>query len=810
MKAGETAILTVTDYNGRKDGSKAMKAVIMAGGEGTRLRPLSLGRPKPMTPLLGRPVMEHIISLLKRHGVTDICVTLCYQPQAVTDYFGSGERLGVRLTYFVEEEPLGTAGSVKNCMSHLGREDFLVISGDCVCDLDLSRLAAFHREKKAAATLALYSHSAPLEYGLVVTDPTGRVERFVEKPAWGQVVTDRINTGIYLLSPSAMDRVPDRGSFDFGKDLFPTLLREGAPLYGCPLEGYWCDMGDCGAYLNCVCDALDGTIKLEPGLPRRGPGIWSAGALPPGVFLTPPCWIGPGAVIGAGAKLGPWAVVGRGAEVGPRAVLRRSVLLEGASAGPGAALSGAILCPGAAAGQGAVLKEGAVLGENALAEERAVLLERVRLWPGQTAPAGCRLARSVTSGSQKGTLRFGDGGVIRGILGEDLGPEALLALGSALGAEGRVGLGCSATPGAKMLARAAAAGVAAAGGQTWFHGLECPVQGAWAARKEELPVSLFVEREEGGPVYLHFFDRQGLPLGRARERKLEHALLQGEFPRVRGDGVGELEQLRLSALLWAQSVAREAALGRSVLRRVTVAVGKDSPTDRAIRGALLALGCQVEDRWRPGIPTFSGSRGGFRLSAQDERGALLDSGQLLALVALIEMENGGGTVAVPSGASAAVDLVAAGYGGTVLRLDRDGEEARDRYAALPWLWSAPSAAARICARMGTSGQKLETLMSKTPRFNIWKREVPLSSDRGRVMQALAREQPQAAQGEGIRVRTGNGWVYLVPLARRPALRVMAEGPDLELAAELCDFYADRAAALDREACRQCVQDKDKK
>ena len=343
-----------------------------------------------------------------------------------------------------------------------------------------------------------------------------------------------------------------------------------------------------------------------------------------------------------------------------------------------------------------------------------------------------------------------------------------------------------------MLARAAAAGVAAAGGQVWFHSLECPVQGAWAARKEELPISLFVEREEGAPVYLHFFDRQGLPLGRARERKLEHALLQGEFPRVRGDRVGELEQLHLSALLWAQSVAREAALGRGVLRRITVAVGKDSPTDRAIRGALLALGCQVEERWRPGIPAFSGSRGGFRLSAQAERGALLDS------------------VAVPAGARAAVDLGAAGYGGTVLRLDRDGEEARDRYAALHWLWSAPSAAARICARMGTSGQKLETLMSKTPRFNIWKREVPLSSDRGRVMQALAREQPQAAQGEGIRVRTGSGWVYLVPLARRPALRVMAEGPDLELAAELCDFYADRAAALDREACRQCVQDKDKK
>ena len=222
------------------------------------------------------------------------------------------------------------------------------------------------------------------------------------------------------------------------------------------------------------------------------------------------------------------------------------------------------------------------------------------------------------------------------------------------------------------------------------------------------------------------------------------------------------------------------------------------------------LGCQVEDRWRPGIPAFRASHGGFCLTAQDERGAILDSSQLLALVALIEMENGSGRLAVPSGASAAVDLVAAGYDGTVLRLDRDGKPARDLYAAQPWFWSAPSAAARICARMGVSGQKLDALISKTPRFSSWRREVPLSSDRGRVMEAMVREQGRTCGGEGLRVHTGGGWVYLVPLARRSALRVVGEGPDLEIAAELCDFYAGRAAQLDRAISEQCAQGRDKK
>ena len=782
-----------------------MKAVIMAGGEGTRLRPLSLGRPKPMTPLLGRPVMEHIINLLKSHGITDICVTLCYKPQPVMDYFGGGERLGVRLTWFIEDEPLGTAGSVKNCMSHIGGEDFLVISGDCVCDLDLTALARFHRERGAQATLGLYRHPSPLEYGLVLTDGECRVERFVEKPGWGQVFTDQINTGVYLLSPSAMDRVPQDTAWDFGKDLFPALLQEGAPLYGLPLEGYWRDMGDCKAYLDCACDALSGKVKLDMGLPKRSAGVWSARPLPQGLNLVPPCWIGEGVSLGAGCLIGPHTVLERGVQVGERAMVQRSVLLENAAAHARATLYGAVLCPSAAAREGAVLNEGAVLGENALAEEGSTLLERVRLWPGQTAPAGCRLARSVTSGSQKGVLRFGDGGVIRGVLGEDMGPEALLTLGSILGSEGLVGVGCSPTPGAGMLVRAAAAGAAAAGADALAHSLTSPVQGAGAAQQLQLPVFLFVEECEN-TVYLHFFGPDGLPLGRARERKLEHALLQGEVRRTRGDQVGRVRQSEFTPEVWAKRTAERARLRRPALRRLTAAVGDATPEDRCLRAALSALGCKLEPAWRPGIPAFHASRGGFTLTAQDERGAVVDPGQLLAVLTLIEMENGAGKAAVPAGASAAVELVAAGYGGTVLRLDRDGDQARALYAAQPWLRQAPSAAVRLCSRMAVSGQSLEALVSKTPRFSAWKREVPLTADRGQVMQALAREQARQPSGEGLRLRTGSGWVYLTPLARRSALRIVAEGPDLELAAELCDFYAGRAAEIDRAVSEHCAQE----
>ena len=779
-----------------------MKAVIMAGGEGKRLRPLTLGMPKPMVPLLDRPVMEHIILLLRRHGITDICVTLHYMPQAVMEAFGDGSRLGVRLSYFIEEEALGTAGSVKNCAPHLGEEEpFLVISGDGVCDLDLSAPLEFHREKGALATIVLHRSSTPLEYGLVVTDGEGRVVQFVEKPAWSQVVTNLVNTGIYILSPRVLSSIPAGEERDFGRDVFPALLREGEALYACPAEGYWCDMGDCRAYLACAADALSGKVKLEMGVPQRSPGVWSAGPVPEGVTVVPPCWIGPETHIGPGSLIGPHTVLGRGSQVGRRSLVQRCVLL-GARVGDRATLYGAILCRGACARDESVLNEDSVLGENALAERGAAVMEGVRLWPGRAAPAGARLKYSLTGSGRREPVRFGDGGVIRGELGEELGPETLMALGGILGSEGKVGLGFSGGAGARMLAQAAESGITAAGGTALRHDMECAAQAAWLGDSCRLPVSLFIE-QAGERIYLHLFDRAGLPLERSREREIEQALLRGDAPAVSAAGMGSWEHLSAGPEAYALDVAARCALYRVPLRPVRAAVSGMSPEDRAIAAALEDMGCTVVREWERGIPAFSGSHGGFQLVAQDESGAILSPQQLLTLVALVEMENGGGRLAVPAGASAAVDLVASGFGSAALRLGRDGERARELYHRLPWLRDAAFAAARLCARMGATGEKLEELAAKAPRFASWKREVPVSADRGEIMRALAGEGAGVPQsGEGLRIRSGGGWVYLVPLSRRSALKVVAEGPDLELAAELCDFYAGKVARLDREARRE--------
>ena len=241
-----------------------MKAIIMAGGEGKRLKPVSGDTPKPLVPLCGRPVMEHIILLLKKHGITDICAALKYRPEEIENYFGSGKGLGVSLQYRVETEALGTAGGVKNCADFYGDEDFLVISGDAACDLDLTQLITEHRRQRPAVTLALYPHTEPLRYGLALCGRDGLIRSFIEKPDWPHVVTNRVNTGIYVISPRAMALVPENTPFDFAKDLFPLLLEKGEKLLGCPLEGYWCDIGTPKSYYECCVDALSGRLVIEP------------------------------------------------------------------------------------------------------------------------------------------------------------------------------------------------------------------------------------------------------------------------------------------------------------------------------------------------------------------------------------------------------------------------------------------------------------------------------------------------------------------------------------------------------------------
>lgn len=248
-----------------------MKAVILAGGEGRRLRPVSGDTPKPMVELVGVPVMERTVRLLRAQGFQELCAALCYRPEVIEDYFGDGSRFGVSMQYRVQTEPRGTAGSVLQCADFYGEEEFLVVSGDAVFDFDLAALMERHREARAAVTIALHPSAEPLQYGLVLLDRDSRVRHFIEKPDWGHVVTNLVNTGVYCVSPEAMGYVRPDEPQDFAKDLFPLLLASGEKILGVPVEGYWCDIGTPRSYYQCSLDVLDGRLATEPVSPAQQP-----------------------------------------------------------------------------------------------------------------------------------------------------------------------------------------------------------------------------------------------------------------------------------------------------------------------------------------------------------------------------------------------------------------------------------------------------------------------------------------------------------------------------------------------------------
>ncbi|MBO4885243.1 MAG: NDP-sugar synthase, partial [Clostridia bacterium] len=389
-----------------------MKAIIMAGGEGTRLRPLTCDLPKPMAPLMDRPVMACALELLKRHGIVEVGSTLMYLPERVQSYFEDGAAFGVSMRYFVEKAPLGTAGSMHLAADFLD-ETFVVLSGDGVTDCDLTQAVRFHREKKALATLVLKHVENPLEYGVVITDASGRVTRFVEKPGWGEVFSDTVNTGIYILEPQVLGLIPKDKAFDFGRDLFPQMAARGEAVYAWTMSGYWCDIGDVAAYLRAHADAMDGRINLPLNVRPAGVIRMPGARVEPGAVLEGPCFIGEGAVIRSGARVGAYSVVGAGCVVESGASLKRAVLWKGARVGAGAQARCCVLMDGARMEPDSAAFEESVLGSGATLGAGASLMPGVRVWPRKRIEAGARLDANVVWGSTErasfegGCLRFG-------------------------------------------------------------------------------------------------------------------------------------------------------------------------------------------------------------------------------------------------------------------------------------------------------------------------------------------------------------------------------------------------------------------
>jgi mannose-1-phosphate guanylyltransferase / phosphomannomutase len=524
-----------------------MRAVLMAGGSGTRLRPLTCDLPKPMVPILNRPIAEHIINLLKRHSITEVIATLHYLPDVMRDYFQDGSEFGVEMTYSVEDEqPLGTAGCVKN-IAELLNDTFLVISGDSITDFDLQGAIAFHKQKGSKATIILTRVPNPIEFGVVIADKDGRIRRFLEKPSTSEIFSDTVNTGTYILEPEVLDYLPANEESDFSKDLFPLLLLEDKPIYGYVADGYWCDVGHLDTYREAQYDALQRKVKLDFAYEERSPGLWIGQNtyIDPNAKIEAPaiignnCRIGPGANIEAGSAIGDNVTVGAGAD------LKRPIIWNGATIGEDAHLAACVIARGTRVDRRVQVLEGAVIGSLSTIGEEAQINTGVRVWPSKRIESGAILNINLIWGSTAQRNLFGQRGV-SGLANIDITPEFAVKLGAAYGStlkpSSTVMVSRDQRNVSRIVSRAMISGLMSVGIHVQnLESTAIPISRTMAPKLGVVGgIHARIHPDRPDSILVEFFDSQGINISKSKEKKIEGAYFKEDLRRASIQDIGHI------------------------------------------------------------------------------------------------------------------------------------------------------------------------------------------------------------------------------------------------------------------------------
>ena len=524
-----------------------MRAVLMAGGSGTRLRPLTCDLPKPMVPVLNRPMAEHIINLLKRHDIREIIATLHYLPDVMRDYFGDGSEFGVQMKYAVEEDqPLGTAGCVKN-VEELLDDTFLVISGDSMTDFDLSAAIEFHKQKQSKATLVLARVPNPVEFGVVITDQDHHIKRFLEKPSSSEIFSDTVNTGTYILEPEVLKYLPDQEECDFSKDLFPLLLERGEPMYGYVSEEYWCDVGHLEAYRESQYDALHGKVKIDFAYEEQSPGIWIGenSSIDPSANIEAPVLIGNNCRIGARVNIEAGTVIGDNVTIGAEADLKSPIIWNGVIIGEQAHIWACSISRGVRVDRRAHIQEGVTLGALCTVGEEAQISQGVRVWPSKQIESGATLNINLIWGNMAQRNLFGQQGVT-GIANIDITPEFAVKLGAAYGSTLKLGSTVSISRDqrsvSRMVSRSFVAGLMSTGVNV--QNLDAT---ALPITRTTIPtlsvvggihVRLHPTRHDH--LLIEFIDEQGINISKAKEKKIEGSYFKEDLRRAQIPEIGEV------------------------------------------------------------------------------------------------------------------------------------------------------------------------------------------------------------------------------------------------------------------------------
>ena len=830
-----------------------MKAVILAGGEGTRLRPLTSNQPKPMMPIVNRPMMEHIVTLLARHGFDDIVVTVSFLANHIRNYFGDGSELGVRLRYATEETPLGTAGSVRNAMDELD-ETFLVIAGDVLTDVDLGAVMKEHAQAGAFATIGLKRVDNPVEFGIVITRDDGTIERFLEKPTWGEVFSDTINTGIYVLEPQIFDFIPADEVVDFSGDVFPAVLARGLPLLGPVVDGYWEDVGTLEAYRIAHDDILAGRVSVDvPGFRVRD-GVWLGEGvdLSPDAVVRAPVLVGDNCRIEPGAELGPYTVLGSDVVVKRDAVLERTVAHDHVYVGPSARIGGAVLGRDSDIREGARLGEGVVLGDECFVGEHAVLAAGVKVYPFKTVEAGAHVTSSIVWESRGARTLFGRRGV-RGLANVDITSEVAIRLamayGTALKKGSVVATSRDTSRTARALKRAIISGLNLSGIDVMDLELATIPLTRFQVRSERAQggISVRLSADDADTVEIRILDANGADLDEGGQRRIERLLYREDFRRAFAGDIGDIvfppraiefytaaleasvdaPRLRERAfkVVVDYSFGAIAAVMPNVLPKIGASVLAVNPFASTAPATLAAEDLDARVAVVGDLVRTSGSDLGFVFGPDGETGTIIDDHgvplgdeeALLALVTLVCETRPEARLALPVSASRAAARIASDHGATVRytklsaahlmevagRGDVDFAASQEGGFMWPEFLPAYDAAAtlvHLLDLLARADRSISELRAQLPSVWIVHEAVPTPWERkGTVMREVverAKRLPTVLV-DGVKVEYPEGWALVLPDPELPTTHVWAEGDSEADARRLVAVHAGWVAELVR-------------
>lgn len=832
-----------------------MKAVIMAGGFGTRIQPLTSSLPKPMIPLFNRPIMLHIVELLKKYDITDLVMLLYHQPFYIKNFFRDGSDFGVKITYVTPLQDMGTAGAVKAAEKYLDQR-FMVISGDLLTDFNLKKIVDFHSDNKAKATITLTSVKDPLQFGVVITDKEKRITQFLEKPGWGEVISDTINTGIYVLEPEILKQIPDGENFDFSQDLFPQMLADKEALFGYTAKGYWRDIGNTDSYREAYHDIFKGKINLKIDEPKqdfvgKDLRVGVDVKLEHAVGLEGTIVIGDNSQVLGDVSIKD-SVIGRNCTIERGVKLNRCVIWDNTYIKKGAKITDSVICSNVRVGQSALLEEGVIVADDTSIGDEAVIKSDVKIWPKKVIEAGSIVTTNMIWGEKWKKALF-EGAIIKGLSNMELTPEFVAKLGCAYGTSLPKGSyvlgGRDSSPSSRMLKRCFVGGLLSAG---------VNVRDMKMTSLPLLRYKLKTFGEVGGvhfrqaqddPAVLEivFLDGDGLDFSSNMGKNVERTFFKENFRRAHHTEPGVLVDINNVGDFYREGFLR--SLDKEKLKKAACTVVVDfnfSPASQTLPQLLNELGFSIialnayvdegrgvqvkaKDEALSQLATIVSSLGaqaGFWLDPTaesitlvDETGRIHSGVELLSLVVALLLESGQkGTIAVPVQAPSTIEIMAGQKRCQVNRTkssDRAMMEAAtsseimfagttDGRFAFPRFQPAFDgmfAIAKLMELAAASAMPLSQGLSTVPVRAFLQGGVSCPWEmKGGIMRKMSEDslEREATFIDGIKVHFGDEWALVLPDQYIPFVHIVAEAKDPKAAQRLLSEYQKKVETWKKE------------